>query len=94
MPTSTLEFSAFCADRGAGPLEAGEFMHESPWLNVYLYPAEIDYERSLPLAPTWHRIDSSVRRSRRQSTFPTGSHTAREASSTCHSGASARQTWT
>ena len=56
-----LEFSAFCADRGAGPLEAGEFMHESPWLNVYLYPAEIDYERSLPLAPTWHRIDSSVR---------------------------------
>ncbi len=56
-----LEFSAFCTDRGAGPLPEGEFIHESPWLNVYLYPAEIDYRRSRPLAPTWHRIDSSVR---------------------------------
>jgi MGT family glycosyltransferase len=56
-----LEFSAFCADRGAGPLPAGEFIHESPWLNVYLYPAEIDYQRSLTLERTWHRIDSSVR---------------------------------
>ena len=55
------EFSAFCTDRGAGPLPTGEFLHESPWLNVYLYPAEIDYERSRPLGGTWHRIDSSVR---------------------------------
>jgi len=31
-------------------------------LNLYLYPAEIDYSRSVPLAPTWYRMDSSARR--------------------------------
>jgi MGT family glycosyltransferase len=56
------EFSSFCLERGAGPLPVGEFIAESPWLNLYLFPAEIDYRRSFPLAPTWHRIDSSVRR--------------------------------
>jgi MGT family glycosyltransferase len=56
------EFSAFCVERGADPLPVAEFIHESPWLNLYLYMAEIDYSRSVPLAPTWHRMDSSVRR--------------------------------
>src|SRR4029079_5034064 len=56
------EFSAFCVERGASPLPDGAFIHESPWLNLYLYPADIDYPRSVPLAPTWHRIESSVRR--------------------------------
>jgi MGT family glycosyltransferase len=56
------EFSAFCTHRGAPPLPAGEFIHTSDWLNLYVYPAEADYERSVPLAPTWHRIDSCVRR--------------------------------
>ena len=55
------DFCAFCVERGAAPLPVGDFMHESPWLNLYLYPAEIDYGRSVPLAPTWHRMDSSVR---------------------------------
>jgi MGT family glycosyltransferase len=55
------EFSAFCVERGADALPVGEFIHESPWLNLYLYTAEIDYRRSVPLAPTWHRMDSSVR---------------------------------
>ena len=55
------EFSAFCEERGAPPLPAGEFMFESPFLNLYLYPAEADYERSQPLAATWHRLDSCVR---------------------------------
>jgi UDP:flavonoid glycosyltransferase YjiC (YdhE family) len=36
-------------------------MHESPWLNLYSYPAEADYERANPLGPTWHRLDSTVR---------------------------------
>ena len=55
------EFSDFCVVRGADPLPTGEFIHESPWLNLYLYPAEIDYRRSVPLGHTWHRMDSSVR---------------------------------
>ncbi len=56
------EFSAFCEERGAPPLPAGEFIHESDWLNLYVYPAEIDYAREVPLAPTWHRLDTCVRR--------------------------------
>jgi MGT family glycosyltransferase len=56
------EFSAFCEERGAGALPAAEFIHESDRLNLYLYPAEIDYARGTPLAPTWHRLDTCVRR--------------------------------
>jgi MGT family glycosyltransferase len=43
-----------------GPL-GPEFIHESPWLDLYLYPAEADYARERPLSPAWHRLDSSVR---------------------------------
>ena len=34
---------------------------ESPWLNLMLYPAELDYRRSRPLAPTWHNLETCVR---------------------------------
>jgi len=57
------EFSAFCAERGAGPLPDGQFIPASDALNLYLYPAEIDYPRERPLAATWHRLDTCVRRS-------------------------------
>jgi MGT family glycosyltransferase len=56
------EFSAFCTERGAPPLPEGDFMQESAWLNLYVLPAEIDYARSRPLAPTWHRLETCVRR--------------------------------
>jgi len=55
------EFSAFCEDRGAPHLPELELIHESPFLDLYLYPAELDYERSQPLGPQWHRLDSCVR---------------------------------
>jgi UDP:flavonoid glycosyltransferase YjiC (YdhE family) len=55
------DFSAFCGDRGAPPLPELEFVHESPFLNLYLYPAEADYERSRSLGERWHRLDSCVR---------------------------------
>ena len=46
----------------ACPTDGGpEFIHESPCLNLYLYPAEVDYPRARPLAPTWHRLESCVR---------------------------------
>ena len=57
------EFSAFCVERGAPPLPDGELIHESAWLNFTLFPAEVDYERTRPLAPPWHRLDTCVRRS-------------------------------
>jgi len=55
------EFSAFCVDRGAPPLPEPEMIHESPWLNLTLYPAELDYPRGRPLAPSWHRLETCVR---------------------------------
>lgn len=55
------EFSEFCVERGAPPLPELEFIHESPWLNLYLYPAELDYRRSQGLAATWHNLETSVR---------------------------------
>ena len=55
------DFDDFVQASGAPPLPDLELIHESPFLNLYLYPAEADYERSAALAPTWHRLDSSVR---------------------------------
>ena len=40
------DFDAFCRERGAPPLPELEFMSTSPWLNLYLYPAELDYPRA------------------------------------------------
>jgi MGT family glycosyltransferase len=55
------EFSEFCVERSAPPLPELEFIHESPWLNLYLYPAELDYPRSRALPATWHQLEASVR---------------------------------
>ncbi|MDX6657998.1 MAG: hypothetical protein QOH62_2791 [Solirubrobacteraceae bacterium] len=54
-------FDAFCQERGAPPLGELDFIHESPWLNLYLYPATVDYQRARPLGPTWHNLGASVR---------------------------------
>ena len=55
------DFSRFCEERGAPPLAEGEMIHSSDWLNLYLYPSEVDYPRSQPLDDTWHNLESSVR---------------------------------
>jgi len=55
------EFSDFCHAHGAPALTGLEFMHESPLLNLYLYPAELDYRRTRPLAATWQNLETSVR---------------------------------
>ncbi len=54
-------FDAFCRERGAPALPELEFMYASPWLNLYLYPDEVDYARARPLDGTWHNLQSSVR---------------------------------
>jgi MGT family glycosyltransferase len=64
------EFDAWCQEQGTPPLRELEFIHESPALNLYLYPAEADYERSVLLAPTWHRLDSCVRETGESFTLP------------------------
>ena len=55
------EFSEFFAESGAPRLPELEFIDESPWLNLYLYPGELDYPRSRALPPTWHNLETSVR---------------------------------
>ena len=57
------EFAEFCSERGAPAPPAGEFMPESDRLNLYVYPGDVDYARVEPLGPTWHRLESCVRRS-------------------------------
>jgi MGT family glycosyltransferase len=54
-------FSAFCVERGAPPLPELELIHESPWLNLTLYPDELDYRRSTPLGPRWRNLQTCVR---------------------------------
>ena len=43
------DFDAFCREHGDTGLRYGplgpDFIAESPWLNLYLYPAEVDYAR-------------------------------------------------
>ena len=60
-----MDFDAFCREHGETGLTYGplgpEFIAESPYLNLYSYPAEADYERAVPLGPTWHRLDSTIR---------------------------------
>lgn len=59
------DFDAFCREHGAGGLAWGpsgpDFMHASPFLNLYSYPREADYARAEALGPTWHQLDSTVR---------------------------------
>ena len=55
------DFDAFCRERGAPALPELEFMHESPRLNLWIYPAEIDYPRAEPLGTAWHNLEASVR---------------------------------
>jgi MGT family glycosyltransferase len=55
------EFDQTCRDLGAPGLPVGEFIHGSDWLNLALYPAELDYSRSQPLPQTWHSLQASVR---------------------------------
>jgi MGT family glycosyltransferase len=55
------DFNQFVQENGCPPLPEGQFMYESAHLNIYIYPEEADYQRSQPLAPTFHRVESSVR---------------------------------
>ena len=34
---------------------------ESPYLNIYSYPKELDYTDQRPLSPKWHKFDSFIR---------------------------------
>ncbi|HXN58550.1 MAG TPA: nucleotide disphospho-sugar-binding domain-containing protein [Candidatus Angelobacter sp.] len=55
------DFNRLAVEQGCPPLPAVQFMYESPFLNLYTYPEELDYRRSRALGQTWHRLESCVR---------------------------------
>jgi MGT family glycosyltransferase len=59
--TIQADFDTLCQDLGAPGLPPLEFMHASPWLNLSLFPDEVEYSRAQPLDPTWHALQSCVR---------------------------------
>ena len=54
------DFDVFCRERGAPALPQLEFIHVSPWANLYIYPDEADYARARPLRK-WTNLQASVR---------------------------------
>jgi MGT family glycosyltransferase len=66
------DFDAFCRDRGAPPLPELELVHTSPWLNLWIYPSEVDYARAAPPAGTWHNLQASVRSTDEPWSVPVG----------------------
>jgi UDP:flavonoid glycosyltransferase YjiC (YdhE family) len=42
-------------------LQRAPFTHHSPFLNLYLYPEQIDYTDIRPMPDKWHRIDALIR---------------------------------
>jgi MGT family glycosyltransferase len=55
------EHDEFCRARGAPPLPELELIGVSPWLNVYIYPRELDYPRAASLPGRWLGLESCVR---------------------------------
>jgi UDP:flavonoid glycosyltransferase YjiC (YdhE family) len=63
------EFNDWVLAQGAPALPDLEFIHRGA-LNLYVYPELADYRRTRPLGPSWHRLDSSVRRSDSEYVLP------------------------
>jgi MGT family glycosyltransferase len=57
------EHNEFRRSVGVEPCPPDEFNTHSQWLNMYLFPEAADYRRAAPLDATWHRLQSTVRRS-------------------------------
>jgi MGT family glycosyltransferase len=53
-------FNDWVVEQGAAPLPDLEFIHEGA-LNLYVFPAALDYTDARPLGPSWQRLESSVR---------------------------------
>jgi MGT family glycosyltransferase len=63
------EFNTWVTEQGAPPLPDLEFIHEGA-VNLYVYPELADYRRAVRLAPSWHRLESSVRQTDEKFTLP------------------------
>jgi MGT family glycosyltransferase len=58
------EFDAWLRNHGAPSLPGPrDYLWESPYLNLYVYPGEADYHRTKTPPATFHRLEASVRAS-------------------------------
>jgi MGT family glycosyltransferase len=57
------EHNEFRRSVGVAACPPDEFNTHSPWLNLHLFPEVAEYQRSVPLDATWHRLQSTVRSS-------------------------------
>lgn len=64
-------FADWFAQCGGGDLPDLEFC-PSGALNLYVYPAELDYVDARPLDASWHRVESSVRGTDAEPELPEG----------------------
>ncbi|HSO93532.1 MAG TPA: glycosyl transferase, partial [Candidatus Dormibacteraeota bacterium] len=55
------DFNSFLIGAGCPPLPEHEFMYQSPYLNLYNYPNELDYPRLRRLGSNWVQLQSCVR---------------------------------
>ncbi|MCC5578662.1 glycosyltransferase [Microtetraspora sp. AC03309] len=62
-------FNEWVVEQGAPPLPDLDFIHEGD-ANLYVFPEIVDYTDERPLGPTWTRLDSSVRETDVEFTFP------------------------
>ncbi|CAF4123249.1 unnamed protein product, partial [Rotaria magnacalcarata] len=66
------EFNKWIIEQGAPSLTKQMwpfFQNASPYLNIYLYPKEIDYTDLRPNPPKWFRCDALVRKSQSKDRF-------------------------
>src|SRR5262249_6232563 len=47
--------------RGVPPLGKYQFTRDSPFMNIYGFPLELDYLDVRPLPPNWYRFDNLKR---------------------------------
>lgn len=55
------DFDSFLVQTGCPPLPEQEFMYQSPYLNLYNYPDDLDYPRQRTLGSNWVQLESCVR---------------------------------
>jgi MGT family glycosyltransferase len=66
------EHDEFCRAAGASELPELDMMSTSSWLNLYVYPRELDYPRAQPLPGPWRAVESCVRDEPEAWTVPPG----------------------
>lgn len=54
-------YNKYLKSKGVGPVNTGYFQRESPYLNVYAYPKELDYRDVATLPKHYFRMDNSIR---------------------------------